>query len=63
MNVLLHVADLESDTVEPEKPGDGDVEDMVAGTGLAMRELLVRKGNASIQNLDNVRQDPLVVKH
>ena len=34
VNVLLHVADLESDTVEPEIPGDGDVEDMVAGTGL-----------------------------
>ena len=40
MNVLLHVADLESDTVEPEKPGDGDVEDMVAGTGLAIRDLV-----------------------
>ena len=59
----MQVADLESDAVEPEKPGDGDVEDMVAGTGLAIRELLVREGNAPIQNLDNVRQDPLVVKH
>jgi hypothetical protein len=63
VNVLLHVADLESDTVEPEIPGDGDVEDMVAGTGLVMREPLASKDKASIQNLDNVRQDPLVVKH
>ena len=39
MNVLLCVADLESDTVEPEIPSDGDVEDMVAGTGLALRKL------------------------
>ena len=40
MDVLLQVADLESDAVEPEKPGDGDVEDMVAGTGLAIRDLV-----------------------
>ena len=34
MDVLLDVRDLETDTVEPEESCGGDVEDMIAGTGL-----------------------------
>lgn len=36
MDVLLDARDLEADTVEPEESCGGDVQDMIAGTGLVL---------------------------
>ena len=36
MDVLLDARDLETDTVEPEESCGGDVQDMIAGTGLVL---------------------------